>query len=234
MTEAFLFVLGLIVGSFLNVVGLRYRSGRGVGGRSECPHCGKSLKWWELVPIVSFLALRGRCSACRSRISWQYPAVELFTGLIFATLSFVYWPAFCFYIVILIYDLRHKIIPDSLVYASVVYAVVVRFFFLPSSALDWLAGPALLAVFALGWYLSKGRALGFGDGKLALSLGLLLGAAQGLSAVVMAFWIGALITGSLVLYGKKSLTMKSEVPFAPFLILGAWVALFYHLDLFHI
>lgn len=233
MTTVILFVLGLIIGSFLNVVGLRYRSGRGIGGRSECPHCGKRLEWWELLPVASFFLLRGRCSKCKSRISPQYPLIELWVGLFFATLPPLYWLVFSVYTVIVIYDFRHKVIPDPLVYTALALALVARLS-LGGSMGDWLTGPVLFAIFALGWLISRGRALGFGDAKLVLTIGLLLGVAWGTSAVVMAFWIGALITGGLVLFGRKSLTIKSEVPFAPFLILGAWAALFYHLDLLHL
>ncbi|MBX4198985.1 prepilin peptidase [Candidatus Parcubacteria bacterium] len=232
------FVFGAIIGSFLNVVGLRYRSGLTLGGRSACASCARTLKWYELVPIWSYFALRGRCSTCKVRISWLYPGMEILTGLIFATVLPGYWPAFAIYVVIFIYDLRHKIIPDSLVYASIGYALVVRLLFFHSSLADWLAGPVLFALFALGWLLSRGRALGFGDAKLALSIGLLLGASMGLSAIVLSFWIGTAITLPVMFFSmffsQKKLTMKSEIPFAPFIILGAWGSLLFHLDLFHL
>src|SRR5688572_16941297 len=86
MTPVILFVFGAVVGSFLNVVGLRWGTGRGVGGRSECPRCGKVLNWAELVPVISFLILRARCRHCLAPISWQYPIVEILTGLVFVTI----------------------------------------------------------------------------------------------------------------------------------------------------
>lgn len=231
------FILGALIGSFLNVVALRHRSGLTLGGRSQCASCAKTLSWWELLPIVSFLALRGRCASCKTKISSQYPLVELWTGLLFMTLDPVFWIPFCLYVVIVIYDLRHKIIPDTFVYISIAIVLLVRIMNGGSMG-DWLVGPILFAVFALGWLVSHGRALGFGDAKLVLSLGLLLGASFGISAVVLAFWIGAAVTIPLVfsgyLLGRKSLTMKSEIPFAPFLVLGAWGTLLFHLDLFHL
>src|SRR3990167_1067279 len=123
MINVFLFVLGAIVGSFLNVVGLRWdllRHGGGLstlGGRSSCPSCRKVLEWYELIPIFSFLILRGRCLSCGGKISWQYPIVELWTGLIFVTVSYIFIPVFFVYIVITIYDLRHKIIPNPFLYS---------------------------------------------------------------------------------------------------------------------
>ena len=234
MTFLPLFVLGAIIGSFLNVVGLRYRSGRSLGGRSACVSCAKQLAWWELVPIFSFLFLRGKCSACKNKISWQYPLVEIFTGLIFATLPIWSWPVFVIYIIILIYDFKHKIIPDELVYICVAYALVIRLFIIHYSLFDLLIGPILFALFGLGWLISRGRALGLGDAKLSLSVGLLLGASMGISAIVLAFWIGTLVTLPIMLFSSKKLTMKSEIPFAPFIIIGAWASLLFHLDLFHV
>lgn len=238
----FLFILGAIVGSFLNVVGIRYRSGLGLGGRSSCASCAATLRWWELLPVVSFFMLRGRCSRCETRISWQYPLVELWSGILFVSLYYIFgftifYPlallTFCIYTVITIYDLRHKIIPDPLVFFSIALALIFRFL-AGGGMLDWFIGPILFVLFALGWLLSKGRALGFGDAKLALSIGLLLGGPIGLSALAMAFWIGTAVTLPLVLFSMKKVTIKSEVPFAPFLLLGAWASLLFQLDIFNV
>ncbi len=249
MTVVILFVFGAIIGSFLNVFSLRYRSGLTLMGRSHCPHCGKTLRALELVPIVSFLFLRGRCRECRSRISIQYPLVEAWTGLIFLT---VFDPAlslaqngfllltFCFYIAITIYDFRHKIIPDRMVYLSTASAIVFRIL-AHGSLSDWLAGPILFCFFGALWLLSRGRAMGFGDAKLALSVGFLLGMAEGFSAITLSFWIGAAF-GLMILLsqrinpllsGVKKITIKSEIPFAPFIILGAWLSSVFHFDILH-
>ena len=240
MTTVILFVLGAIVGSFLNVVGLRWDS-RNFGGRSRCPDCLKTLRWFELVPILSFLAQKGRCRNCGAKISWQYPLVEIWTGLLFATVSYIFIPIFCIYVIITIYDFKHKIIPDELVYTSILLSLLVPLFIIHYSLLDWFAGPIIFAFFASIWALSRGRAMGFGDAKLGLSIGLLLGAMQGFSSFVLAFWLGAF--GSLFyiflhktgfLKNDKELTMKSEVPFGPFIILGAWISLVFHLDILHV
>ena len=250
MITVFLFVAGIVIGSFLNVVGLRWGSGRTLLGRSSCPSCGKVLEWYELIPLFSFLILRGRCLNCGGKISWQYPAVEILTGLVFATIfnfqfsifqNLILISVFCIYIVIVIYDVYHKIIPDELVYTSIALSLLVPLFIVHYSLLDWLSGPILFAFFGLIWLLSKGYAMGFGDAKLGLSVGLLLGATQGFSAIILAFWIGAF--GSLMyLFGDKvgfpknakKLTMKSEIPFAPFIVAGAWMSLVFNLNLFHV
>ncbi len=249
MTGVILFVFGVIIGSFLNVVALRYRSGLTLSGRSHCVHCGKTLRALELVPILSFLFLRGRCRECRARVSRQYPLVEAWTGLIFLT---VFDPAlslsqnglllftFCLYVVITIYDFRHKIIPDKFAYLAVIFAIGFRALS-AGSFHDWLSGPLLFLFFAVIWLLSRGRAMGFGDAKLALSVGLLLGMAEGFSAIVLAFWIGAAFGILILIYQwinpllspLKKITIKSEIPFAPFIILGAWLSIVFHLDILH-
>jgi prepilin signal peptidase PulO-like enzyme (type II secretory pathway) len=255
MATVILFVLGAIVGSFLNVVGLRFNSGLSLGGRSFCPHCGKTLKWYELVPVLSFIYLRGRCAKCLAKISFQYPAVEILTGLIFATIFNVQFSIlqnlmllviFSIYIVIAIYDLRHKIIPNSLVYSAIVLSLgfgIFRFVWdFGFGIWDLAAGPILFAFFAAIWLLSRGRAIGFGDAKLSLSIGLLLGAAISFSAIILAFWIGAIFGLGYIVFsrispllkGSKNITMKSEIPFAPFMILGAWLSLIWNLNLLYV
>lgn len=255
MTWVILFVFGSIVGSFLNVVGLRWETGRTLGGRSTCPNCGKTLGFFELVPIISFFVLRARCNGCGAKISWQYPIVEIWSGLIFASLFYAINPTdllsylhylvliivFCIYVVITIYDFKYKIIPDKLVYSAIFLSLLVPSVFNEYSLLDWLSGPILFAFFASIWFFSKGRAMGFGDAKLGLSVGLLLGSALGFSAIMLSFWIGAVASLTFIflnkigfLKGAKSLTIKSEVPFAPAIILGTWIAFVFHLNILNV
>ncbi len=271
------FVLGAIVGSFLNVVILRYNTGLPIfspRGRSQCFSCGKPLSAGELVPIFSFFYLRGRCRGCGSKISWQYPMVESITGLIFlfiflknqyffydSTLHFFIITAIQFaiwttLIVITFYDLKHKIIPNELVYAftilSFISAIIGPIFFSTGLyVINLLAGPIFFLFFFLLWFFSKGKWVGFGDAKLSLGIGFLLGLGAGLSALVLAFWIGAAVSILIILSGKipqrffekaiknpelrmtlKNLTMKSEIPFAPFLVLGTLIVFFCQTDLF--
>lgn len=241
----FFFLLGLIVGSFLNVVIYRYNTGLSVArGRSRCLACARDLRWHELLPLFSFAIQRGRCRRCFTRLSWQYPLVEALTAILFVI---CYWTfgisvslllhlvISCLSLVILVYDLRHKIIPDGLVYAFIALALVAtlaqRDLLLLGNHV--LAGLLLFAFFGGLWWVSRGRWMGFGDAKLGLGVGLLLGLAGGFSAVVLAFWIGAVASLAILAYNKLSrrrgLTLKSEVPFAPFIILGLWLNLFFHL-----
>jgi len=243
------FVLGTIIGSFLNVVVLRYNTGLSfVTGKSKCFSCSKDLHWYELVPLFSFLVLSGKCLKCKSKISYQYPIVEFITGVIFVLtfLRFGLTPLLPLYFVIAsvliamsVYDFKHKIIPDGMVVFFIILSAIIMYLSVPISellafppvSLDLLAGPILFAFFAFFWLISGGKWMGFGDAKLAIGVGFLLGFSGGVYAIMLAFWIGAIF--SLVLIGlqkikiaKFKLSMKSEIPFAPFIILGLFIQLF--------
>jgi len=241
------FILGTIIGSYINVVVLRYHTGRSsVTGRSQCFSCGKTLSWYELVPIFSFLFLNGKCLGCNSRISYQYPIVEFITGILFLGIASkiglsLFLPLYLVIASVLVaisaYDFKHKIILNEMVYLFDVLAIIVLFFhqgtylFSMPGLLDLLAGPILFLFFALLWAVSSGRWMGFGDAKLALGVGWLLGFSGGILAIMMAFWIGAAWgIGAIVLQkislSRLGLTIKSQVPFAPFIILGLFLQFF--------
>lgn len=254
----FVFLLGAIVGSFLNVVIVRYNTGVSpLSGRSMCFSCGKTLRWYELVPIVSFLVARGRCRSCKSAISWQYIIVETITALMFVAVflhdtsiiaMMYHLAAFCALIVVGTYDLRHKIIPDGVIYFFIILSFLGLLFvhagavtlptFNTAFLRDLAAGPIIAAPFAGLWYFSRGTWMGFGDAKLALGMGWFLGFAQVLVATVLAFWVGALVGLALIALGKLPITSarfkrfgaKSEIPFGPFLILGTLIAFFFGLS----
>lgn len=252
----FLFIFGLIIGSFLNVVIFRLNTHKTFGGHSGCMTCHKKLSPVELVPIFSFLFLKGRCRGCRSRISWQYPIVEFISGIFFALLflkfenlfyidPFSFSITYAFYItvfslllVIAVYDLRHKIIPDSLSLFLGILTFIGLFFFNSFGFyphwphyLDLLAGLFIALPFALLWFFSKGKWMGLGDAKLAIGLGWFLGFSNLLPGVVISFWLGAIIGVFLIVFSKKY-SIKSEVPFAPFLVLGSLIAFLFSLQIF--
>ncbi len=243
-----IFVLGTIVGSFLNVVVYRYNTGLSfVTGRSKCFSCGKHLHWYELIPLFSFLMLGAKCLGCNSKISYQYFTVELITGLVFVgfLLKFGLVPLLPLYlliasilIVMSVYDFKHKIIPDGLVFVFILLSIAVfclthsmsEIFSFPLS-LDLLATPILFAFFAFFWLVSGGKWMGFGDAKLAIGVGFLLGFSGGVYAIMLAFWIGAAFSLILILLQKIKianfkLSFKSEIPFAPFIILAVFIQLF--------
>lgn len=252
------FILGLIIGSFLNVVIFRFNTKRSFGGRSGCMVCQNKLCWYELIPLISFFALKGRCKNCKTKISIQYPIVELISGLIFAgiflkfqdvfylntfsfTLSYAYYVTmFSLLLVIGTYDFKHKIIPDSLSLIFGVLSFIGLFFFsnflffphIPSM-LEFLSGLLLALPFALLWLISKGTWMGLGDAKLSLGLGWLVGFSRILSGAVVAFWSGAIVGLVLIAFSKKH-GMKTEIPFAPFLVFGILIAFLFELSLFPI
>jgi leader peptidase (prepilin peptidase)/N-methyltransferase len=249
-------LFGLIVGSFLNVVILRHGV-RTLGGRSACPHCNHQLHVSDLIPVFSWLYLRGACRYCRSSISIQYPLVEAVTALVCAVLFMaapnIYVLACGIVIASLLvciaaYDIKHTIIPDGWVYGFAIAAVVYHLptLFLPGVFMGIAAGAIAAAtpLFML-WLISRGRWMGFGDVKLALGIGLLLGFPDGLTAIMASFVIGSVIMVPMLLAGQLQqrfthrdpflasrfgLTMKSEVPFGPFLIVSClifWILQWY-------
>ena len=156
----------------------------------------------------------------------------------FSVIYFIYFAAaFSILIALSGYDLRHKIIPDQLVFAFIVLAVFSPFItstthYFGSTWIDHgVAGLTLAALFAFLWAISRGRWMGFGDAKLSLGMGLLLGLSTGVAAVMIAFWSGAIIGLLSLLLRRTTLTMKSEIPFAPFLVLGTAIAFFFSIDL---
>lgn len=247
------FLLGTIIGSFLNVVIYRFNTSRSVTvGRSICMTCSHTLRWYEMIPVLSFLAQKGKCRSCATKISHQYPIVEIVTGFVFALITFHFLPILSFsanffvflvsffsfifsiLIVIAVYDLRHKIIPDTLVYVFAFFALLSTFinttgigslFVLPSLS-NILAGIVLALPFALIWLFSRGRMMGLGDAKLILGIGWLFGFSQGIAVLVIAFWIGALVSLIVLLFSHFKVTMKTEIPFAPFLIFAMIIVLY--------
>lgn len=251
MISFFTFILGAIVGSFLNVVILRYNTGLPImhgKARSKCFSCGKILTAKELIPILSYVMQGGKCSVCKSKISIQYPLVELLTGFFFwltymqtgiSLVSVFSVTITSILLVIAVYDIRHKIIPDGLVYAFIAMSLVFSLWMWNPQ--DFLAGPIFSAIFFALWYVSRGTWLGFGDVKLVLGIGFLLGLMPGLSALLLSFWIGAVVSLGLIVVqkvllrqGGKALTMKSEIPFAPFLILGTLLVYYFGIEAYRI
>ncbi|MBU6231869.1 MAG: prepilin peptidase [Patescibacteria group bacterium] len=247
------FVFGAAIGSFLNVVSLRFNTGATLGGRSKCMSCSKQLSWFELVPVFSFAAQKGKCRGCSAKISWQYPLVEFIAGAIFVLIiyafppltiaaafkTFIYLAVTCLLLVIAAYDIKHKIIPDPFVYAFIGISLASLFvgghewFRLPGySAI--LAGPALALPFALIWLFSKGAWMGLGDAKLVLGIGWLLGLNRGLNALILAFWIAAFFSVLWLFVTYRRFKPRTEIPFAPYLIIGMYLVLIFGLQVLDI
>lgn len=250
-TLLFVFSFGLIIGSFLNCLTYRlslpdFSFREGLKGRSFCPHCRHSLSWLDLIPLVSFALLKGKCRYCGGRISWQYPLGEALAGLLFVLIFqkyfseitpflsllnvFYYWTMASFLLIIFFFDLKHQLIPNIIIYLAIGLAAV-RLFFLAWNFGQW----DLEIIISAGWGIlpsffllainlfSRGRWMGLGDFNLALLMGLILGWPGIIFAFVLAFYSGALAGLAMVIAGMKK--MKSEMPFAPFLVAGTWAVI---------
>lgn len=249
-----LFVFGVIIGSFLNVVALRYK-GRGrlfdfkrIGGRSHCLYCRRTLKWYELVPLLSFLLQGGRCCSCRRCLSWQYPIVELASGFAFllpyyfgySWIGIIWTLAALAMILLSAIDWRLRIIPDQinlfLAGLGVILGVLGGSSFLRNYG-EWLSLTgnlwwdrwlaALLAMLFFGFIIlaSRGKAMGVGDLKLAGALGLLLSWPDIILALSIAFVLGAVV-GSIYLLAQRK-NLKSIIPFGPFMVAGVFILIFF-------
>ncbi len=242
----FVFVFGLCIGSFLNCVVYRLEKKEKLAGRSYCPQCKNTLSWRDLFPVFSFLCLWGKCKYCKTKISWQYPIVEVATGVMFLlifnfsaqgglasgwnflNLAFLFYVA-AVLIVIFVYDFKYYIIPDKVLFPAIAITFAYRLFEGLLISNFTLVGTYLLAIligsgfFLFIFLISKGRWMGFGDVKLAILMGLLLGFPNILVALFLAFFLGAVIGTIMMIFKEKNL--RSELPFAPFLITGTFVAL---------
>lgn len=266
---AFAFLFGLIFGSFANVILLRLNTGESIiASGSRCFSCSRKLKWFELIPIFSFIALRARCRSCKSRISLQYPLVEFGTGILFALIfwklsglynfggigDFGYWVLpdyllfithnpllityfsflllawFCLWAASL-YDIRHMILPDSLLIAAFLFGAGGLAFQCgvasapcSFSALGIQFGAAFLAFlfFFFLWFISGGKWMGFGDAKFAFALAFLLPPAMLLAALLLSFFIGSAVGIFLLLFKRAG--FKTKIPFGPFLFAGALIS----------
>lgn len=241
-----IFIFGLIVGSFLNCVIYRLETNDSfVRGRSFCPNCKHTLALQDLIPVLSFLFLRGRCRYCKNPISWQYPLVEVSTALVFLLISLTHPPYINlssgvflliisgFLIIIFVYDLKHYIIPDKIIYPAiiasgiwyVVYGLIFNHFPVYEMLYTIYSAIGAAFFFLMIVLISRGKWMGVGDIKLAFLMGILLGWPNILVALFLAFFIGAIIGLGLIVAGKK--TIKSEVPFGPFLVIGTFLAMFF-------
>src|SRR5919112_1900239 len=233
---------GLLIGSFLNVVAYRLPRGESlVKPRSRCTACGEEVRSYDNVPVLSWLFLRGRCRHCDTRISARYPALELVTALVFAAIAVVNGlneelllslPFAAMLIAVADIDLEHRIVPNKILVPMAIYGVaasaVVRTDMLPELLIAGAAAFTFLLVAAL----IHPAGMGMGDVKLAGVMGLYLGASIA-PALLIAFLSGSVVgVGVLLKHGAGG--RKKGVPFAPFLALGAIVALFAGPDLIHL
>ena len=234
MIYLFIFILGLIIGSFLNAVIYRMHSGDSiVKGHSHCPQCQHQLGVKDLIPVFSWLWLRGKCRYCQAKISWQYPLVELATAILFVLgyfvlvapvvmVSFIVWLSYLYYliaisflIVIFVFDHQHGLILDVVSLPLIVIAILFTIFLGQDILMYLLAGLVGFAWFGWQYAISKGNWIGGGDLRLGLAMGLLLGWPKIIFALFMAYIVGAIVGVYLLATKKKD--RQSQIPFGTFL-----------------
>lgn len=228
----FVFIIGLVIGSFLNVLIDRIPRGEKLTGRSHCESCNKTLRAKDLIPLVSFIWLKGRCRYCSVKLSPQYIIVECLTAVLF-TLYVLLFPAIAWpiglivisiLIVIFVTDLKYGIIPDKIIFPSIFFfTLYILIFDIEVFINHLLSALGSLIFFYLIYRLTKRKGIGFGDVKFSFLIGLIFGFPGVIYALYIAFLTGAAIGTILVLWRKKNL--KTSIPFGPFLVLGCIVTL---------
>lgn len=234
---SFSIALGLVLGSFINVVVARLPRGKSIiRPGSHCPRCKKAVLWYDNIPVLSYLLLRGKCRSCKKSISIRYPIIELLTGLLFAAVQvrfgwspFLFvrdWPFILILMSIVFIDLEHRIIPDVLSIGGLVLGLATCWFEYGPGWISSISGACIGfgTFYSLAWiyYRVSGRhGLGGGDIKLLAMLGAFLGPPGVLMTVLVSSVFGSFVgIGWAVLTRKKDM-MKVSIPYGPFLVIGA-------------
>jgi prepilin signal peptidase PulO-like enzyme (type II secretory pathway) len=242
----FSFIFGLLIGSFINCLAWRLYKEETILGRSYCPKCRKELHWYDNIPLLSFLLLKGKCRACHDKISWQYPLVELVTGLLFAAVVahfsiFAGWlllKMFVFIavlILIFIFDLRWYLIPTNVLLWAGIFIAIVGYFSYPYGLGAYLLALVISAAiaslfFAVQYWLTRGKGIGEGDIWLGMFLGItFVNLSQLAVAILSAYFLGSVVGLTLLAFKKKKL--GSRLPLGVFLAAGALIAIFFGSDL---
>jgi len=235
----FIFIIGAVIGSFLNV--LIYRLPRGesiILPSSHCTYCNKPIRFYDNIPIISYILLRGRCRHCGHPISIQYPLVELINGTGYVILvwkfgirpeTFLYAFLFSSLLVVSVIDLYHKIIPDVITIPGIIIGLAGSIFFLPTGIKDSFTGLLLGGgLFFLVALISRGG-MGGGDIKLIAMIGAFLGWTDVIITIVLSSFLGSIVGIFLMLFFGKG--RKYPVPFGPFLSIGGIITLFFSQDI---
>jgi leader peptidase (prepilin peptidase) / N-methyltransferase len=245
-------LFGLVMGSFLNVFIYRWPLGQSVvrPSRSYCPACKKDIAWYDNIPLLSYLILRGRCRHCSESISWRYPSVEVLTSLVSVVILlrfqnpaeyFVYFVLFSAPLIAISFiDLKHYLIPDLLSLPGIFVGTLVHVLLGPQGPVDNLlqAGLGIVVgggtLFVISWVYEKLRhreGIGGGDVKLAAMIGAFLGWQAVIIILFLSSLFGTVIGLIVLLIRRKGLSQA--IPYGPFLALAAWFYLLYGRDLVH-
>ncbi len=237
LSFAWVFIIGLIVGSFLNCLIWRLYKNETLGGRSYCPRCRSIIAWYDNIPLLSFFLLKGRCRRCHEKISWQYPLVEFVTGSLFlvifqmdrlspdfSLLLMRDWFLVITLVIIFVYDFRWQLVPMMIVWPMSLVILILNL----SLGIPWVTlvffGALGTIFFYIQYFLTKKRGLGEGDIWLGLLLGLAFPDAGSLLLImVVSYGVGAI--ASLILLWLRKKNWQSRIALGPFLALGAIITL---------
>ncbi len=251
VTLFFAFIFGAALGSFALVVVDRYRVKSFWGGRSQCMSCAKELTWQENIPVVSYLLQKGKCKSCKSKFSSLYLWVEIFSGFAVSALVLTlqgltantdYQLGLLIFfsilivlsIIVTVYDIRHTVVPFEAVTIMMVMGImttIVRQYIYGFNLYDFMSGIIIALPFALLHLVSRGRWVGAGDILVYAAFGFIFGLPIASSGFFYSVWIGAFVSLALMFLHKKDYNLKSEIPFAPFIILGMFLAFFTTADI---
>ena len=236
----FIFIFGLIIGSFLNCLIYRLHENKSMMGRSFCPKCKKQIAWYDNIPILSFLFLNGKCRYCKQKISWQYLLVEFITGILFVIafiiefsvfqnqnilMLFRSWFIISVMIVVFIYDLKWYLILDIITLPASLILLIWNLYL----GMNW-QNMLISVIIGIGFFLSqflisRGKWIGGGDIRLGMLMGLSLNWPMILVAIILAYFIGSVIGILLILFKKKK--FGSKIPLGIFLSTATVITLFW-------
>lgn len=224
----YIFIIGLSMGSFINVLIARLDKKGGIlTGRSECPNCHTQLSWLDLIPVVSYIFLMGKCRYCKIKISAVYPIIELttasfilayfvFNGLSLGIEAYYHVVLISMLISLAFFDYLYYILPDKINFSLILIALVYNILFSQPELINLFTSSFLFAgSFAIIYLVTSGRGMGFGDVKLVLAIGLILGYPLGLFSIILAIWSAAICGIALILFKKANL--KTALPLGSFL-----------------
>lgn len=235
MTKIYIFMMGLLIGSFLNVIIYRLpRKESIVFPASHCPECKEKLRVRDLIPVLSFILNRGKCKYCGRSISLQYPVVELLTGFLLLSLyihfgintEFIIYSLLVFVLIAISFiDIKYMIIPNKITYPAFILALIAAVFFDHIDLKSSLIGALVPFTFFFLIALVYGKGLGMGDGKLVAVIGAVLGWDYTMLGIFLASLIGTIVILALLL--ARVIDRKTRIPFGPFISIGTIITIFY-------
>jgi len=236
----FAFIFGTIYGSFLNVLLWRLPEGKGIGGRSHCRSCHHQLAWYDLIPLVSFIILRGKCRYCHQRIHIRYPIVEISTAIVLVLFFVIHQPpmnleaimailALLVLVSLLFFDLFYLILPDAFLLPTVVIFAIYDLAKTGNPFSYFLTALLSVVFFAILYLVSRGKNLGFGDVKLVFLIGLILGYPLGFLAIVGGVWLATIVAITLLVL--KRIGLKDTIPLGSFLAFSTIICIIFYREI---